>query len=320
MTTWVWGALASLAFLARCSWPLIPRWTTRVCPSSSPRSRYFPARSIDLMVWPSRRARKCLALGWRRTVRPLRTSTVLIFRPTTSLWRSRRMVSTSGSSGIPPASLDFQRSAGDLGGDLLGVFFGSPLPRAEALASNVHRGQVPPGVIRAETLHFVAGDAPAQCARRPPAGGSCDPTRPGSPTATAIRSLSRERINRSASARPPSRYTAPITASVASARIDSLARPPDRSSPRPSRRLSVDAQVQAHLGQDPGVDHRGPDLGHLPRRTAPGGPGRCTRPPPGPRTASPRNSRRSLEVRPPCSAHHERWAMASSSRAGSLNR
>src|SRR5271157_664666 len=72
------------------------------------------------------------------------------------------MVSTSGSSGIPSASLTFQRSAGDLGGDLLGVFFGSPLPRAEVLASNVHRGQVPPGVIGAKTLQFVAGNAHAE--------------------------------------------------------------------------------------------------------------------------------------------------------------
>ena len=122
----------------------------------------MPARSIDLMVWPSSWARNCLALGWRRTVRPLRTSTDLIFRPTTSPWRSRRMVSTSGSSGIPPASLDFQRFAGDLGGDLLGVLFGPPLPRTEALASNVHRGQVPPGMIGAESLHFVVGNPPAE--------------------------------------------------------------------------------------------------------------------------------------------------------------
>src|SRR5665213_3478075 len=74
---------------------------------------------MPVMVRPSSWARKALALGWRRTVRPLRTSTALIFRLTTSPWRSLRMVSISGSSGISPASLGFHRFAGHLGVDLL---------------------------------------------------------------------------------------------------------------------------------------------------------------------------------------------------------
>ena len=60
-----------------------------------------PGGRPTLMVRPSRRARKCLALGWRRTERPLATETALILRPTTSLARSWRRVSTSGSSGTP---------------------------------------------------------------------------------------------------------------------------------------------------------------------------------------------------------------------------
>src|SRR5271157_4674013 len=102
---------------------------------------------MAVIVRPSSWARKAFALGWRRTVRPLRTSTDLIFRLTTSPWRSLRIVSTSGSSGISPASLAFQRFARHLGGGLLGVLLGSPLPRTEAQASNLHRGQVPPRMI-----------------------------------------------------------------------------------------------------------------------------------------------------------------------------
>src|SRR5271170_4212365 len=75
------------------------------------------------------------------------------------------MVSTSGSSGIPSLDfqpLDFQRLAGHSGGHLLRVFFGPSLPRTEAVTSNVHRGQVPTGMIGAETLQLVVGNTPSQ--------------------------------------------------------------------------------------------------------------------------------------------------------------
>src|ERR1035437_9728434 len=135
---------------------------TRVSPSSSPRSRYLPDRPIVLMVWPSSRARKCLALGWRLTVQPFRTSTALIFRPTTSPCRSRRIVSTSGSSGILSFPFITQRSTGNPGGFLFGILLRSPLPRSEVLVSNVHRGSIPPGMIGAPTGHFVPGNPPTQ--------------------------------------------------------------------------------------------------------------------------------------------------------------
>ncbi len=114
------------------------------------------------------------------------------------------MVSTSGSSGIPPASLDFQRSAGRPSGHLLGVFFGAPLPRTEALASNVHRGQVPPSMIGPGTLDLVVGNTPTQTdgLLLEPAlvirlAGLAD--RHGDPA------LSRPNTRRSASIIPPSR-------------------------------------------------------------------------------------------------------------------
>ena len=94
--------------------PACPR-----CRASS--SRYLPSRPTDLMVWPSSRARKCLAEGCRRTERPLATDTALILRPTTSRARSWRRVSTSGSSGTG------QLLPGRPGGLLLGVLLGAPL-------------------------------------------------------------------------------------------------------------------------------------------------------------------------------------------------
>src|SRR6202044_2260527 len=127
MTTWVCLGLGSLADLTRSSCPLMPRCTTSVSPLSSVRSRYFPSRPTDLMLWPSRRARKCLAEAWRRTERPLDTATALIFRPTTSRDRSWRSVSTSGSSGTCEAFPG--RSRGLLFGVLLRATFARPPTR-----------------------------------------------------------------------------------------------------------------------------------------------------------------------------------------------
>src|SRR5580704_10721481 len=261
MTTWVWGALATLTFLARCSCPLMPRWTTSVCPSSSPSSRYFPARSMDLRVWPSNRARKCLALWWRRTVRPFLTSTVLIFRPTTSLWRSRRMVSTSGSSGIPPASLDLQRSTGRLGGGLLGVLLGPPLPRSEALASNVHRGQVPPSMIGPETLDLVAGNSLAATD-----GVLLEPA-----LVIGLAGLAHGAGNtvlEQGEHQPFGLGQAAIEVDGADDRFggigkDGVLGPAAGQILTPTQPEELgNAQVQRHLGQDLGIDDRGPHLGH----------------------------------------------------------
>ena len=49
-----------------------------------------------------------------------------------------------------------------------------------------------------------------------------------------MRSLRSRSTSSSAATQPPSRYTAAITASIASDRIDGFARPPDASSPLPS--------------------------------------------------------------------------------------
>src|ERR1019366_2937530 len=263
ITAWVWGTFGSFTFLTRWSWPLRPRWMTRVAPSSSTIRRYLPARLMAVMLWPSSWARKALALACRLTVRPLRTSTDLILRLTTSPWRSLRMVSTSGSSGIPPASLGFQRSAGRLGGNLLGVLLGATLPRTEALASNVHRGQVPPTMIGSESLQVVPGNAEPE-----PHGLLLQP-------ALVIR------LARLAHSRRDPRHqhredqlTGGVEAGIEVHGTDHGLHGvgQDRDLGAATRGVLAlaesevlgDAQLDGHLGQDVGVHHGGPDLGQHP--------------------------------------------------------
>src|SRR5580658_4615789 len=153
MMTRVCLGLGSLADFTRSSCPLMPRCTTSVSPLSSVRSRYFPSRPTDLMVWPSRRARKCLAEACRRTERPLATATVLILRPTTSRDRSWRSVSTSGSSGTGQF---LPRVASRL---LLRVLLRPPLARPHAGAVEVDLGHVGPVVVGTRAHDDVAGRA-----------------------------------------------------------------------------------------------------------------------------------------------------------------
>src|SRR5580698_7743888 len=150
MMTWVCLGLGSLGDLTRSNCPLMPRCTTSVSPLSSVRSRYFPSRPTDLMVWPSRRARKCLAEACRRTERPLDTATALIFRPTTSRDRSWRSVSTSGSSGTGEALPG--RSRGLLFGILLRAAFARPPTRP----AQEDLGHVDPVVVGPRPHHHVA--------------------------------------------------------------------------------------------------------------------------------------------------------------------
>src|SRR4051794_15856686 len=69
-------------------------------PSSNLTSRYLPLRSVLTILRPSTRAMKSFLFVWRRIERTPLTSTDFTRLPTTSLSRSRRIVSTSGSSGI----------------------------------------------------------------------------------------------------------------------------------------------------------------------------------------------------------------------------
>src|ERR1700728_3657279 len=156
MTTWVCLGLGSLALFTRSSWPLMPRCTTRVSPLSRAKRRYLPTRPTDFTVRPSKRVRKCLALGWRRTERPLPTATSFTLRPATSLERSTRRVSTSGSSGtreLPPRR---RRRV------LLGVLLGTALAPPALDLRDVDLRHVAAVVVGTRTLHHVGGGAVAQ--------------------------------------------------------------------------------------------------------------------------------------------------------------
>src|ERR1700676_1983721 len=119
------------------------------------------------------------------------TSTALMRRVTTSLSRSRRIVSTSGSSGtardplldhgfavpadlvpiegavpirvhvpapvpVKVGALD-QHHPGHAGGGLLGVLLRTSLPHPALGSGHRHRGSVPTGMIRSRALDLVSG-------------------------------------------------------------------------------------------------------------------------------------------------------------------
>src|SRR6516165_597122 len=257
MTTCVCLGFGSLADFTRRSWPLMPRWTTRVSPLSSVSSRYLPRRPTDLMVRPSSSARKCLAEGCRRTERPLATETALILRPTTSRARSWRSVSTSGSSGTGQL---LPRGAGRL---LLGVllrtsFAGAPTGPAEVDLSDVgpivvgsgpdddvtrralpvaHCLLLQPALV-VEVVGFLArpGDVLAELAQDERLGGI--PARIEVDRAEdGLEGVGQD-----------GRLGAPARTLFAAAEQEDLAH----------------AQAARHLGQHPGVDHRRAHLRQLP--------------------------------------------------------
>src|SRR6266852_2134435 len=97
------------------------------------------------------------------------TSTCLMRLPTTSFSRSRRRVSTSGSSGIGAHLVALglgggavarrrQRPPCPLGGGLLGLLLGAALARAALLVVDGDGGVEALGVVGAFLAHLVAGN------------------------------------------------------------------------------------------------------------------------------------------------------------------
>src|SRR4051812_36864999 len=95
-------------------------------------------------------------------------STSLILRPTTSRSRSRRMTSTSGSSGIGPplrgrvardpdaGRVVVQAPPGDARRSLLSRLLRAALAFAVGLAADEHRGEEPLVVVRPLVAHLIA--------------------------------------------------------------------------------------------------------------------------------------------------------------------
>src|SRR5262245_3143663 len=98
ITTCVCFGAGSLVCALR-SCPLIRRWMTSSSAVSSLNTRYFPRRSTPAILAPVSLVMNCF-FGCRLTVRVPLTSTALMRLPTASRSRPRRIVSTSGSSGI----------------------------------------------------------------------------------------------------------------------------------------------------------------------------------------------------------------------------
>ena len=88
-----------------------------------------------------------------------------------------------------------------------------------------------------------------------PAAGSWHPSaRPPACSSSSCSPHTGCRISSRAASTPPSRYTAPNSASVASARMDSRRKPPERSSPLPRRSMAPMPMPSADRGQRPGAD------------------------------------------------------------------
>src|SRR3954447_23936176 len=136
------------------------RWITSSSPLSSFSTRYLPRRWTAVIFTPSSRAMNCF-LVWRRTVRVPWTSTVLTRLPTTSRSRPRRIVSTSGSSGIVRTCLRrlqlAQRLPRGPRRGRLRLLLGTPLAESPHGPTHLHLGEEPLRVIGPLVGHGVAG-------------------------------------------------------------------------------------------------------------------------------------------------------------------
>src|SRR3990172_4237925 len=129
--------------------PLIPKCTTHTSAPSRCSRTYLPRRSTFVILCPATRDVNSLRVLCLRIARiaffvPL-TSTVLIFLPTTSRSRSRRITSTSGSSispssGCLPGAALVQTLVGFARGVLLGFLLRATDTGAEHLAGDRHGG------------------------------------------------------------------------------------------------------------------------------------------------------------------------------------
>ncbi|CAB4649429.1 unannotated protein [freshwater metagenome] len=117
---------------------------------------------------------------------------------------------------------------------------------------------------------------------------------------------------------PASKYTAPITASNASDKIDVFSLPPAAASPLPN-------MMQEPISKSTAISASAMAFTTLLRKSVnfPSGNSLCcvytmsatTQP----TIASPKNSNRSLDSNPSCSEIHERWRMAVANNASSAN-
>ena len=132
-----------------------------------------------------------------------------------------------------------------LGGCLLGLLLGAADAVAVEALAHPHLGGEGLHVVGALVLDDVLGDAEAVLGGRAPGGRSSSPGRRRAPTRPRSAGRRAGARPRRRCSMPPLRWTAPITASTVSERIDALSRPPVVSSPRPSLTWSPRPMVRA---------------------------------------------------------------------------
>src|SRR5262245_37984089 len=168
ITTCVCFGAFSRALLARRSCPDMPRCTITASGSSRRSTRYFPRRCTATILRPSSIPMNSFLFRWRRTDRVPVTSTDLIFLPTTSFSRSRRMTSTSGSSGIVApliAGFVLQPCPCHPCCGLLGLFLRASFAVAIRTVTDEDRREEQLRVVGSFVAHDVAG-APKHARRR----------------------------------------------------------------------------------------------------------------------------------------------------------
>ena len=251
---------------ASSTWPLMRRWIMHVSPESSGSSRYLPRRSAastTVSVSPAITASREV----RRTERSRPTSTRSIRRPTRCRCSPRRTVSTSGSSGIDDVTVAASRFSRARGRPRWPRVARRPSSTGRCRRRARRRRRAPE---RGTSWRDRARATTPRTPGHPDRGGRTVPAAAvfwsNWPIASAESGMrgttSRSTISNAASA-PPSRYTAPSTASNASDRIEGLSAPPAADSPRPSSTCSPSPISWATSASAMRVDHALAQVGQL---------------------------------------------------------
>ena len=295
---------------ASSTWPLIRRWIITESPESSGSSRYLPRRSRREHDRVGQPVDQRLA---RRPAHDPLTADLHPHDPPTDDVLARG-----------PAVPSRPRAAQACGGVPVSVEHGAgswtpravrrPSSNARSPARAARRRRTPRRRTswhgRAPSRRTCRRERRARRVRHVPAAASCCPAGRvprscrGTPGRRAVSTMSY------AASVPPSRYTAPSTASNASDRIDGFSRPLGGGLTAPEADVVAETDLASHVGERQRVDHALAKVGELALGRVPeSSVGRCRRPP------NPARHRRGTpsarcSSNPDVRRHHERWFSA----------